>query len=188
MCYYWRVWKSTYSMRGAGSRARRQGMTTSRRCIATRIDGEACRAWAVRESEPPLCSVHGGGGEASRGVDSGAAGALASDSARDEAAGQDRQDGDLEEVATLVNLALDEGLEDEVAASRIAVQRVMEELREELSPAEFARLAGLVFRGSDTIARLLRAQRELTGDSVEGIAGAISEALDAIGEEWGVEL
>jgi hypothetical protein len=101
---------------------------------------------------------------------------------------QDRSAPDLEEVALLVNLALDDGLEDEVAASRIAVQRVMEELREELSPAEFARLAGLVFRGSDTIARLLRAQRELSGDAADGLAGAISEALDGLGDEWGLEL
>jgi hypothetical protein len=101
---------------------------------------------------------------------------------------QDRSAPDLEEVALLVNLALDDGLEDEVAASRVAVQRVMEELREELSPAEFARLAGLVFRGSDTIARLLRAQRELSGDAADGLAGAISEALDGLGDEWGLEL
>jgi hypothetical protein len=105
-----------------------------------------------------------------------------------DAPGRDRPAPDLEEVALLVNLALDDGLEDEVAASRVAVQRVMEELREELSPAEFARLAGLVFRGSDTIARLLRAQRELSGDAADGLAGAISEALDGLGDEWGLEL
>jgi hypothetical protein len=163
-------------------------MITSRRCTASRIDGESCRAWAVRGSEPPLCNVHGGAGEASDKVESEASDALVSTSAKNDAARRERKGADLEEVATLVSLALDDGLEDEVAASRIAVQRVMEELREELSPAEFARLAGLVFRGSDTIARLLRAQRELSGDSAEGIAGAIAEALDALGDEWGVEL
>lgn len=161
-------------------------MTTSRRCIATCIDGRACRAWAVRDSDPPLCASHGG---RPAGVAADAAPQHPeSSSPAASAVEQDRPAPDLEEVALLVNLALDDGLEDEVAASRVAVQRVMEELREELSPAEFARLAGLVFRGSDTIARLLRAQRELSGDGADGMAGAISEALDGLGDEWGLEL
>jgi soluble lytic murein transglycosylase-like protein len=154
------------------------------------MDGRACRAWAVRDSDSPLCATHGGrpAGFADDVVpqhsESNAPDAFAAASAVE----QDRSAPDLEEVALLVNLALDDGLEDEVAASRVAVQRVMEELREELSPAEFARLAGLVFRGSDTIARLLRAQRELSGDAADGLAGAISEALDGLGDEWGLEL
>jgi soluble lytic murein transglycosylase-like protein len=162
------------------------------------MDGRACRAWAVRDSDSPLCATHGGrpAGVAddvvpqhSESNDPAAtAAATAVGDAAASAVEQDRSAPDLEEVALLVNLALDDGLEDEVAASRVAVQRVMEELREELSPAEFARLAGLVFRGSDTIARLLRAQRELSGDAADGLAGAISEALDGLGDEWGLEL
>jgi hypothetical protein len=168
-------------------------MTTSRRCVATRIDGRACRAWAVRGSDPPLCSSHAG---RARTDDVARPDRLPGPAAaepgetleQDTRAPRLEEAPQLEEIALLVNLALDDSLEDEVAASRIAVQRVMEELREELSPAEFARLAGLVFRGSDTIARLLRAQRELSGETADGMAGAISEALDALGDELGVEL
>ena len=170
-------------MRGAGCGAGWQSMTASRRCVAIRIDGRACRAWAVRGSEPPLCSSHGGNGAAGEIRQPAEAVTRSSKGAEQHAAGPE-----LEDVAALVSLALDDSLEDEVAASRIAVQRVMEELRQALSPAEFARLAALVFRGSDTIARLLRAQRELSGETAEGMAGAISEALDGLGDEWGIEL
>ena len=34
---------------------------TCRRCTATCADGSPCRAWAVRGSDPPRCSPHGGG-------------------------------------------------------------------------------------------------------------------------------
>jgi hypothetical protein len=34
---------------------------TRRRCTATCTDGSPCRAWAVRTSDPPRCSPHGGG-------------------------------------------------------------------------------------------------------------------------------
>ncbi|MGD2148378.1 MAG: hypothetical protein PVH41_16920, partial [Anaerolineae bacterium] len=34
---------------------------TSRPCTATRADGNPCRAWAVRGSDPALCAAHGGG-------------------------------------------------------------------------------------------------------------------------------
>lgn len=36
-------------------------MSTSRRCPATNKNGEPCKAWAVRTSDPPLCAPHGGG-------------------------------------------------------------------------------------------------------------------------------
>lgn len=31
-----------------------------RRCSAVRADGEACRAWAMRDSQPALCAIHAG--------------------------------------------------------------------------------------------------------------------------------
>lgn len=34
---------------------------TCRACTATCADGSPCRAWAVRGSDPPRCSPHGGG-------------------------------------------------------------------------------------------------------------------------------
>ena len=32
----------------------------SHRCNARRADGQPCRAWAIRNSDPPLCASHSG--------------------------------------------------------------------------------------------------------------------------------
>jgi hypothetical protein len=33
---------------------------SARRCTATKADGSACRAWAIRGSDPPRCAAHSG--------------------------------------------------------------------------------------------------------------------------------
>ena len=32
----------------------------SRRCMAIKPDGDPCRAWAIRGSDPPRCAAHSG--------------------------------------------------------------------------------------------------------------------------------
>jgi hypothetical protein len=152
---------------------------TSRRCKATCKSGRSCKAWAVLGSKPPLCSTHSG----------------RTDGAGAPAGNQNRQlhgfygrEYTLEEVADLVNLALDDSLDDELAAARVATRRVLKQLQEELEPSDYAQLAGLIFTGTNTIARLLRTQRALRGESADGIAGAIAMALDELSNEWNVEL
>jgi hypothetical protein len=83
---------------------------------------------------------------------------------------------------------MDRSLEDELAAARIAVRRVMEQLQEELTPGEYARMAGLVFTGANTISRLMRTQRVLDGQPADNLAKVIHKALDELAEEWGVDL
>ncbi len=34
---------------------------SKRRCAASTSKGQSCCAWAVHNTEPPLCSAHGGG-------------------------------------------------------------------------------------------------------------------------------
>jgi hypothetical protein len=94
----------------------------------------------------------------------------------------------VEEIADLVAHATDEGLEDEIAAVRVATHKVMENLQGEMAPGDFSKLTRLVFTGANTIARLLYTQRELHGESADGIARAISQALDELSGEFGVEL
>ena len=86
----------------------------SRKCSATRADGKPCQAWAIGDSQPPLCYVHSGRLRLEQETDN------------------ERQRKNfysrtysLEEVADLVHLALDHSLDDEVAAVRVAVRRVM---------------------------------------------------------------
>jgi len=75
----------------------------------------------------------------------------------------------LEEVADLVHSALDHSLDDEVAAVRVAVRRVMQQFHEELMPTEYARLASAIFTGANTIARLVRTSRDLADDTRDEI-------------------
>ncbi len=135
----------------------------SRKCSATRADGKPCLAWAIRESQPPLCRTH-----------------------------SDLRQGKsfytrtytLEEVADLVHLALDHSLDDEVAAVRVAVRRVMQQLHEELTPTEYARLASAIFTGANTIARLVRTSRDLADDTRDEIRLVLEQVISEHDKDW----
>ena len=151
----------------------------NQKCTAHTAKHEPCNAWAVRESQPPLCSTHlklttGAGAPA--------------DNQNRLTHGFYSSTYTVEELADLVSLALDGSLDDELSASRVAIRRVIEQLHNELPPEEYAKLAALVFTGVNTIARLLRTQRVLSGDSADSISGALSIALDEIANEWNIEL
>jgi hypothetical protein len=94
----------------------------------------------------------------------------------------------MQEIADLMRKAVEGDLSDEMKAARIAVRRVLQQLEEELSPAEYARMASLIFLGTNAIARLARAQRDLSREGAEEWAKAIALALDEVGREKGVEL
>lgn len=146
------------------------------KCTATRKDGAPCRGRPVRGSEPPLCPAHSKKTIAQR------------RKTPVQSHGFYNRTYTLEEIADLVNLAVDDSLADELAASRVAVRRVMGQLHQEMAPEEFSRLAGLVFRGANTIARLVRAQQALAGGASGQLARAIAQALDELAAEWGVPL
>jgi len=92
---------------------------------------------------------------------------------------------DAAELADLVSLADDPSLDDEIAAARVALRRVLAALDTDQPDP---RLASLAFAGTRTIARLLRDQRAISGDAADGIAGAIAQALDELSTEWGIDL
>jgi hypothetical protein len=142
-------------------------------------------SYAVHGSEPPLCRAHGGR----------------------EAAGlptqkEEADDGSFlwprfyrevfspEELSDLHRLFSEEGLDEEIATTRIILRRLLFYMRDnpDLDAATLARLAPLAFRGTQTVAQLLRDQRALSGAASDGIAGAIGQALDELATEWGVEL
>ena len=139
----------------------------SRKCSVTRADGNSCQAWAMRDSQPPLCYFHLGRHSQEQESD-------------DKSHNKDfyRRTYTLEEIADLVHLALDHSLDDEVAAVRVAVRRVMQQLHEELTPTEYARLASAIFTGANTIARLVRTSRDLADDTRDMIRMVIEQVLD----------
>lgn len=140
-----------------------------------------CRAWAVRGSDPPLCASHTGDKQV--GAPPG---------------NQNRRTHGFygryihrDELADLVNLADDWSLEGEVAIARVALRRLLSFLArpDDLSPLDYARLAGVAFRGVGTVARLLKEHHTLAqATRTDDWSRAIDAALDELSEEWGVEL
>lgn len=152
--------------------------TPRQKCRATTQRGTPCKNWSVPGSEPPLCAVH----------------------ARARAAAPPHPDGgrfydralDPQDLADLVAYAQDLTLEEELACARVALRRVLDALSgpraEALTPNQYARMAELVFRGTRTIAQLLRDGQALSERSNSALDSVIDEALDELSAEWGIEL
>jgi len=144
------------------------------RCTATNANGRPCRAWAVRDTDPPLCSAHAG-----RNV---GAGAPLGNQNRTEHGfyGRILQNGEF--------------LDEEIGLVRVTLRRVMTRLgrydltQDDLTNEDLAKMAGLVMTGARTLARLLTAQRALSGRTPDGFLEVIGEALDELGPELGLQL
>jgi hypothetical protein len=133
--------------------------------------GRPCKGWAVRGSDPPACASH-------------------LRASLEEPGFYSRTLTD-EEMADLVRYAAETTLDDEIACTRVAVRRTLEFLSRgqgSLSEAEYLRAAGMVFQGARTIARLLRDQQALSGESASRMEAILDVALDTLSAEWGVEL
>jgi len=166
-------------------------MTPARKCSATKTDGRPCQAWAMRESEPPLCAQHfepSLPAETSIVTSKETSTEPSPDAPNKANLDFYSRSFSIEELTALINLALVSSLNGEVAASRIAIRRILQQLEEELSAAEYAQLAGLIFTGANTIARLLRAQRSLSGEAAEGIIGSLAKGLDEMSIEWRMDI
>jgi hypothetical protein len=153
---------------------------SARRCSALNPDGRPCRAWAVHDSYPPLCSAHGGYNVG--------AGAPAGNQNR-------RTHGfyatafDPGEVAAALDPDGFFHLDGEIACARIALRRVLAYLAsDDLSPLDYVKVASLAFQGVRTVARLLRDNKALGGQASSELQAAIDSALDELGAEWGIDL
>jgi len=132
------------------------------RCEATRKDGQPCRAWAVRGSDPPRCAAHRGRAAPQVGRRARPGG---------EVAGQSL-DPTIAELARRL---------DQVCA-------YIDEHMAELDHSAYARLAALQGTLSARLGQLMRERRELAGGVDEELIRAIYGALDELSAEWGVEL
>jgi hypothetical protein len=153
---------------------------SARRCSALNPDGRPCRAWAIRGSDPPLCSAHAG-----RNVGAGAP-----------PGNQNRRSHgfyatafDPGEVAAALDDDTFFALQSEIACARIALRRVLAYLvSDDLPPLDYLKVAALAFQGVRTIARLLRDNQALGGQPSSELQAAIDSALDELGAEWGIDL
>ena len=143
-----------------------------------------CRAWAIRDSDPPLCSAHtlGKWGAPLDNHNSLTHGFYASALHPDDLADCDED-------------AMDPTLVDEILIIRVALRRLQRMILTGTTPGprprrldvhDYARFIGLTFQGTNALARLLRVRHDLPGnDRWERIVDA---TLDALSEEWGIEL
>lgn len=94
--------------------------------------------------------------------------------------------------ADLVALAsgADSTLEDEIAFTRAVVRRLADRMINDpdLTPEDHRNISDALFRGTGRVAQLLKTNRSLSGQAADGLAGALSRALDELGAELGIEL
>jgi len=157
-------------------------------CTAVSANGRSCKAWAVRDASPPLCAAH-------RGSTIGAGAPLGNQNRADHGFySRILQNGELADLADLVKFSEDLSLDDEIGLVRVTLRRVMARFklsnleRDDVANEEMIKMAGLVMAGARTIARLLRDKRALSGKAADGISGAIAQALDEMGTEYGLPL
>jgi hypothetical protein len=78
---------------------------------------------------------------------------------------------------------MDDNLDDEVTAVRVATRRTLEKMKAELSTAEFAKMTRLIFSGASVVASLLRARRAISGQSAEGILNGMVQIIQELANE-----
>lgn len=137
----------------------------SRKCNATRADGQPCAAWAVRGSDPPLCAAHSGRTGAPRGNRNAEKHGWYSK--------PERPPETIDDAIALAGRKLDE------------LDAYMGELTD---PEQIIRYGSIILQGASRLGRLLRDKRALSGESADSILQALSQAIDEIGTELGIDL
>jgi hypothetical protein len=140
------------------------------RCSAPKANGQPCRAWAVRGTNPPVCAAHGG----SRGKIGAPEGNQNAVSHGAYAKGDELPPDDL-----------DKRIED--LAQRIERVGAFIDGSEDLGADQFIRLHQLHASMTSRLGRLKQQQLSVGGGGDE-IGQAIRRVLDRLSEEWGVEL
>jgi hypothetical protein len=140
-------------------------------CTATKRDGTPCQAWAVRGTDPPLCAAHGGG--------SAPVGAPVGN--------QNAVTHGFYIAPTAQTLATIESVIDDLATKQLKLSHYID-THLDLDIEQMVMLMALHGQNASRLGRLLRDKRALTGESSDGIAGAIAQALDELSTEIGVKL
>ena len=142
-----------------------------------------CRAWAMRDSDPPLCASHSPG---LSGAPLGNRNALTH--------GYYASTLHPDDLATLDEQATHSSLDGEILIIRIALRRLQHMILTGLTPdpdpqplhvQDYARFIGLTFQAANTLSRLVRVRFELPDDPWTRIMDMV---LDDLSEEWGIEL
>jgi len=150
----------------------------STRCIATKKDGTPCAAFAVRGSNPPRCSAHGGG-SAPVGAPSGNQNARTHGFYAHELSPLPEPEDIPDSIAEVIH---------DLAVKQARLSKVINGQRNSKDIQTLARLLALHAQTASRLGRLLRDQRALSGEAADGISSAIAQALDELSNELGTDL
>lgn len=130
----------------------------------------------MRDSSPPLCWAHSRQRRKQAGTDDASNGLYARQLSQQE----------LEDIRAL---AEDRSLDSEVVLNRVFLRRLLVALQEsdDLDLTQLAKLAPIIFRGTQAVARLLREEQAINNRD-DDLPEAIGRALDELGEELGLAL
>jgi hypothetical protein len=182
----------------------------------TRCSVPGCRAWAIRGSDPPICSPHrsrkASPDQEARPEPGQGACAEPSRGARPERKrGVGARPGNQnhfihgfyatslppDEQARLLAPEGITSLDAEIALTRAALDCIYEMLTTGVTPGpnpqpldaqDYARFIGLAFRGTNTVARLLSTRMALGGRPTDAFSVTVDKVLDELGAKWGIDL
>jgi hypothetical protein len=144
----------------------------------------------MRDSDPPICSVHAG-----RPLDAATGTPPGAQPGNDNALLHGFYSRFLRDADG--NLVEDTGgltLIGEIAITRVALHRALTMLvtgttlgtrPRRLSATDLARLIGLAFAGARTVGRLVEVSHNIGGDGQSAFQQAIDQMLDELSEQWG---
>jgi hypothetical protein len=137
------------------------------------LDGTPCRAWAVRGTEPPRCSAHGGTAARSEGE-------------------QRRLEALRHACFAEPELPKDctiDAVIDVLFQRQLRLEMYLREIWDsDVELKELAQLLRVHGQNAFRLGKLLRDQRALAGEASDGLAAAVSHALDELSTEMGVDL
>lgn len=144
-----------------------------RRCTATRADGNPCRAWARRGTDPPLCAAHSG-------APVGAPHGNKNAEKHGVYAAEPPEDVDLS--ATIADLNR------RIRRLSSYIDRIESIETDPEAAQTYARLLALHGQLCSRLGRLLRDRHQIQGDDAGELDQAIAEALDLAGQTLGIKV
>lgn len=183
----------------------------------TRCSVPGCQAWAIRGSDPPICSPHrskvnpesvvGASPESLARASPEPSEGASSESVRGVGAPTGNQNRLThgfyatvlcrDELDDLAAYAGDTTVDAEIGIVRVALRRILGMLLTGVTPGpnprpldvhDYARFIGLAFQGAGAVSRLLRTRQALGGEQNDEFRKFMDEVLDQASAELGIDL
>lgn len=133
-----------------------------RRCESLKADGERCRAWAVRISDPPRCASH-----------SGLTGAL-----------RGNKNAQTHGFYSKPGMPI-ESIDDVILELQARMTRLCEHMDRVDGLEDYERLFALFAQSTNRLGRLLRDQKMLTGKALDDVLENLAIAAENLSEVMG---